>query len=419
MDKKLEDILNEALAPELKEQLQEAFNSKVEAMRSEVEESVRAELANRYEHDKSQLVEAMDRMLSDVIRVHEEAKADEIAKLRESRSKIAESNNSAKAAIRKQIAAMADTSGKLIAESLNKEVTALRDQRLAITAKAEALAEDVAAVKSKLAENHATHLEKINEFITRQLTKELMEFAEDKRALTEARVKFASEAKAKLAETQKAFIKEAAKKVEETVNGTLAREMKQLHEDLEAQRQNSFGRRIFEAVAAEFQTSYLAEGTEMRKLQKVLESKEAEVAAKAAEVAAVEQKLNEAAEAKAAAERKVALAEARAERTRIMSELMSNLKGDKRAVMESMLETTKTSQLRAAFNKLLPVVLNEGSARKGAPTGKKVLAESKAVEAASTTVTGDRSVREVVATQTEVENNAESAAIVRLAGIRK
>jgi hypothetical protein len=189
--------------------------------------------------------------------------------------------------------------------------------------------------------------------------------------------------------------------------------MKQLHEDIEAHRQNDFGRRIFEAVAAEFQTSYLAEGTEMRKLQQVLESKEAEIAAKQAEVAAVEQKLTEAAEAKAAAERKIALAEGRAERTKIMSELMSNLKGDKRAVMESMLETTKTSQLRAAFNKLLPVVLNEGPVRV-LPTGKKVLTESPAQ-----TVTGDREVRETSQPVAKDENYPEMAAIVRLAGVRK
>ena len=418
MDKKLEDILNEALAPELKEQLQEAFDKKVEGMRAEVEESVRAELANRYEHDKSQLVEAMDRMLSDVIRVHEATKAEEIAKLRETRNTIAESHNTAKAAFRKQLSSMADVSGKLISESLNKEIVALRDQRVAITNKAEALAEDVAAVKSKLTENHARHLEKINEFITRSLTKELMEFSQDKKALVETRVKLISESKQKLAETQKAFIKEAAKKVEETIEGALAREMTQLHEDLERQRQNSFGRRIFEAVAAEFQTSYLAEGTEMRKLQKVLESKEAEIAAKSAEIDAVEQKLNEAATLRQAAERKIIVAEERTARTKIMSELLSNLRGDKRSVMESMLETTKTSQLRASFNKLLPVVLNENTRKAVAPTGKKVLAES-ASQTASTTVTGDRSAREVAKTQTEVENSTESAAIVRLAGIRK
>jgi hypothetical protein len=415
MDKKLEDILNEALAPELKEQLQEAFNTKVEGMRVEVEESVRAELANRYEHDKGQLVEAMDRMLSDVIRVHEEAKAEEITKLKEARQKVEESATATKALLRKQIASMANNSGKLINESLSKEISALRAQRTTITAKAEALAEDVAGVKSRLAENHAKHLEKINSFISKQLTKEIMEFAQDKRALVETRVKLISENREKLAETQKAFVKEAAKKVEDTVNGALTREMKQLHEDLERQRQNSFGRRIFEAVAAEFQTSYLAEGTEMRKLQKVLEGKEAEIAAVQAEVEAAEQKLTEAAKAKEAAERKIALAESRAERTKIMSELMSNLRGDKRAVMESMLETTKTSQLRASFNKLLPVVLNE--TRKVAPTGnKKVLNEK---SAAQTTVTGDRNERVIVESQEESQENTEMAAIMRLAGVRK
>ena len=414
MDKKLEDILNEALAPELKAQLQEAFDSKVDAMRVEVEESVRAELANRYEHDKSQLVEAMDRMLSDVVRVHEETKANEIAKLKEARSKIAESNRSAKAALRSQLAGMAETSGKLISESLTKEIKALQTQREVITAKAEALAEDVASVKDRLAENHERHLAKINEFITRQLTKELMEFESDKRSLVEARVKLISESKQKLAETQQRFVKEAAKKVEVTINEALSREMKQLHEDLEAQRQNSFGRRIFEAVAAEFQTSYLAEGTEMRKLQKVLESKQAEIEAKDAEVAAAKQKLSEAVKAQEVTARKVQIAEARAERTKIMSELMSNLKGDKRAVMESMLETTKTSQLRASFAKLLPVVLNEGNRKAVAPTGKKVLTETPAQ-----TVTGNRDERLVTESKDETQENEEIAAIVALAGIRK
>lgn len=414
MDKKLEDILNEALAPELKEQLQEAFDAKVATMRTEVEESLKADFAAQYEHDKGQLVEAMDRMLSDVIRVHEEAKAEEIAKLRESRSKIEESAKAGKAAVRKQIAALAESSGSVISEALTKEISSLRDERLSLTAKAEALSEDVEALKSKLVENHEKHLEKINGFITESLTREISEFVQDKRALTEARVKFASEAKQKLAETQKTFVKESAKKVEQVINATLKREMKQLHEDIEAHRQNDFGRRIFEAVAAEFQTSYLAEGTEMRKLEKMLESKEAEIAAKQAEVEAAAQKLNEAAEANQAAVRKVQIAEARTERTKIMSELMSNLKGEKRTVMESMLETTKTSQLRAAFNKLLPVVLNEGTRKVAASTGKKVLNESPAQ-----TVTGDRDVRETAQPVVQEENNQELAAIVQLAGIRK
>lgn len=412
MEKKLEDILNEALAPELKAQLQEAFDAKVEAMREQVQESVEAELANRYEHDKGQLVEAMDRMLTDVIRVHEEAKAAEITKLRESRTKFEANTKDVKTALRTRISEMADKSASLITDNLTREITKLRGQKIAVNEAAEKLATDVASVKKGLSENHARHLSKINEFITRQLTKELREFEQDKRDLVETRVKLVTENKQKLAEAQSKFVKEAAKKVEQTIGVTLKREMTQLHEDLERNRQNSFGRRIFEAVAAEFQTSYLAEGTEMRKLQKMLESKQEEVEAKAAEADVAKSQLAEAKKSTVEAERKVALAESRAERTKIMSELMGNLKGEKRAVMESMLETTKTSVLRQAFSKLLPVVLSEGT-RKVAPTGTKVLNESP-----SQTVTGNRG-RIVEETKDEAQNNAEIAAIVHLAGIRK
>lgn len=415
MTKKLEDILNEALAPELKAHLQEAFDKKVEDMREQVE----AELSNRYEHDKNQLVEAMDRMLTDVVRVHEEAKAEEINKLRESRERFEASSSAVKAALRARIAEMAEVSGKLINESLSKEISKLHAQKSEMVSMSEKLAEDVAAVKNTLAENHEKHLAKINEFVTRNLRKELAEFEQDKRALVETRVKLISESKQKIADTQKKFVSEAAKKVEAVINETLKREMVQLHEDLERNRQNSFGRKIFEAVAAEFQMSYLAEGTEMRKLQKMLESKEAELLAERESAEEAKQKLAEAAEAQAQTERKVALAEARAERIKIMSELMSNLKGDKRAVMESMLETTKTSQLRAAFNKLLPVVLQEGT-RKAPTTGKKVLNEtSSAPKAAATTVTGDRNSRVIEENHDDIQNNEEIATILHLAGIRK
>lgn len=415
MTKKLEDILNEALAPELKAHLQEAFDKKVEEMRDQVA----ADMANRFEHDKAQLVEAMDRMLSDVVRVHEETKAEEIAKLREARERYETSSKAAKTALRARIAEMANVSGKLINESLTKEISKLRVQKGEMLSMSEKLAEDVAAVKNTLAENHEKHLAKINDFITRNLRKELVEFEQDKRALIETRVKLISESKQKLAETQKKFVSEAAKKVEATVTDTLKREMVQLHEDLERNRQNSFGRKIFEAVAAEFQMSYLAEGTEMRKLQKIVESKDAELAAERVAAETAKRRLAEAAKAQAETERKVALAEGRAERTKIMSELMSNLKGDKRAVMESMLETTKTSQLRAAFNKLLPVVLNEG-ARKAPTTGKKVLTENPVPKAAAaTTVTGDRAGRVLEESQEDIQNDKEIAAILHLAGVRK
>lgn len=411
MKKTIEDILNETLAPEMKASLQEAFDAKVEAMRAELVESVQTDLAARYEHDKSQLVEAMDQMLSDVIRVHEEAKAAEIAKLVEARNKYESAITENKAVIRKNISEMAKNSHDFITKHLVTEIESLRSQKLAIAEEASKLSEGIEGVKASLVENHETHLEKINEFVTRQLQKEISEFAQDKRALVETRVKLIAENKARLAEAQSKFIREAAKKVEGAINETLTREMSQLHEDIERNRENAFGRRIFEAVAAEYMSSHLAEGSEVRKLMAILESKDAELAARSDEVASVKLKLDEAMEASVEAQRQAARVEQRAQRTKIMSDLLSNIRGEKRAVMESMLESTKTANLKSAFDRLLPVVLAEGT-RKAAPTSKETLTETRV---APDVATGDRQARDEV----QVADNGDIAEIVHLAGINR
>jgi hypothetical protein len=273
-------------------------------------------------------------------------------------------------------------------------------------------------MKESLAKMYAKRIRKIDEFVVRQVQAELKEFNQDHRSLVETRVKLVSEGRKRLRETQARFVKEAAKNVEKVVNEALKGEMTQLHEDLERNRQNMFGRRIFEAVAAEYLTSYLAEGTEIRKLQTTLESVKSEADdAKA--------KLNEALKEGQIATRKARLAEDRAVRNKMLSELLSNLRGEKRAIMEGMLETVKTPALRESFNKLLPVVLNETTR----PTAQKrplmEVAQRKTIApaaASSTVVTGDnqRATRLFESAQAETTDfNDDIAQVVRLAGIQK
>lgn len=405
MPKSIEEILNETLAPEIKASLQEAFDAKLNTMRVQIEESTRDDMAARYEADRASLLEATDKMLTDVVRVHEEAKAAEIAKLRESRMRYEAAIKESKDATRKRIGKMVEASTQVISESLKNEVKSLRDQKVSIANEAKHLSESVEAIKSELLENHANHIAKINEFVTSQLTRELKEFEQDKRALVETRAKLLSENKSKLAETQARFITEAAKKVDQVVTETLKGEMAQLHEDVERYRQNEFGRELFEAFASTYMASHLSEGSAVRKLKKVLESKESEIIAARTLAESAQAKLDEAATAVSRAERRSTILEERMQRNQIMSDLLSTLRGSSRNVMEGMLETTKTNDLKSAFDRLLPVVLKEGSTKKIAPTGKKILSE---------TVTGDRPVRE------EIKDEDESiAAIVHLAGIRK
>ena len=230
------------------------------------------------------------------------------------------------------------------------------------------------------------------------------------------RVKLVSESRNRLRTAQTRFVREAAKKVEKAINETLRREMTQLHEDLEKNRQNMFGRRIFEAVAAEFMTSYLAEGTEIRKLQGILQEKEQALGTATS-------KLDEAMKESQIATRKVRLAEDRAQRTKILGELLNNLRGEKRTIMEGMLETVKTDSLRASFEKLLPVVLNEAT-RKAPMPQKKVLTENRAMrerEPSATVVTGgQRGNRLAEAADAEaLEIDPDIAQVIRLAGIHK
>ena len=101
-------------------------------------------------------------------------------------------------------------------------------------------------------------------------------------------------------------------------------------------------------------------------------------------------------------EREIRIAADRAERTKVMSELLAPLGADQKEVMKSLLESTQTGKLRTAFDKYLPAVL-EGETKKVAKT---TLTEG-------TAVTGDREVK--VQPQVGSDNILE---IRKLAGLK-
>jgi len=416
MDQTIAKILgDETLPKELVNSLQEAFDQRVAQARTEADLAIREEMAKRYEHDKSTLVEAIDRMLTDVVQKHEQEKAEAVSRFTESRSKFRKAIGESRKAYKTKMAESVTASRKFVSEQLVREITKLREARMKTIAERTRVAETLEVERAKMANQAAGRLKKVDEFVVRQVTKELKEFNEDHRALVETRVKLVAEGRKRIKEMQARFVKESAHRVEKVINETLSREMTQLHEDLEKNRQNMFGRRIFEAVAAEFMTSYLAEGTEIRKVQKVLEAKEQEITTAKA-------KLAEAAQAADVAQRKAKLAEDRSDRAKVMGELLSNLRGEKRTIMEGMLETVRTTALRETFNKLLPVVLSE-TARKPAPaaTGRRPIHGAPAERSASV-VTGDHRTNrlfEAVRDEAAEGVDQEIAQVMRLAGISK
>ncbi len=319
--------------------IEAAFSKKIEENRDQVTAQLREEFAQKYTHDKTVMVEAIDKMLSERL-------AAEMAELVEDKKALAE----AKVAYQHKMTSDAKVLESFVLGQLGKELVEFQNDR------------------QKVTEN----FHKLEQFVVHALAKEINEFAVDKRDLAETKVKLVREAKSKFEEIKSKFIQRSAAVVQEAVTTKLTSEIKQLKEDIDSARENSFGRRLFEAFAQEYSGSYLNEKSETSKLLRVIEKKEQELAeAKSA----ISQK-DTIVESK---DREIRITKDLMERKAVMSEMLAPLSADKREVMQSLLESVKTSKLRDAYDKYLPAVI-EGEKRK---VTKVALTES-------TAVTGDK-----------------------------
>lgn len=353
---------NNVISEEIKADIEAAWNSRIQENREEVTQQLREEFAQKYEHDKSVMIEAIDQMITDRL-------STEIQEFTEDRKQLAEAKARYAVAIREH-------SGKLndfVLKSLAKEVTELHiDQKV-------------------MAENFA----KLEEFIVEALAKEIADFYEDKKDLAETKVRLVKEAKQQFALLKSKFVKQTAGLVEDVVTRGLTKEISQLKEDIDAARQNDFGRKIFEAFTTEYQNSLLNEKSETSKLLKVIADKE-QALAEARDAITQKQRLVE------SKEQEIARAQAMAQRKEVMSELLGPLSKDQKEIMSELLESVQTGKLRSSFDKYLPAVLSGST-----PEKKKALVEAKEI-------TGNKEINSI----SSANGQAEVIDIRRLAGLK-
>ena len=343
------DLVNE----ETRAEIQEAWDQKLSEVKEEAKTEVREEFAQRYEHDKSVMVEAMDRLVN-------EALSKEIAEFVEDRKQLAAQRVMYKRGVKPHM----ETLQKFVTRQLATEMAELQADR-------KSMAEQIKTLEA---------------FVTSTLAKELNEFEADKRSVVETRVKLVKEAKEKFAQIRNAFIKKASKIVEQVVSQNITKEMTQFKDDIKTARENNFGRKIFEAYTSEYLTSYLHETSEIRKLQKQLNetTKQVEENEKLLESEKIEK-------------HKI---ESRHRRDKVLNEMLGPLSGDKKEVMGNLLETVQTDNLKTAFTKYLPHVMKD--AKKAS-----IISESR------TEKTGDKTQANTQAK----EQDADVLSIRKLAGI--
>lgn len=347
--------------------INEAWEAKLNEAREQVRAELREEFAQKYNHDRDVMVEALDKMITANLSL-------EISEFQAERAALNEDRVAAQQKLRETASRFND----FLVTKLAEEIKELRNER-------------VIQVESR---------ERLEQFVVHALAREIKDFAQDKRAVVEAKVRLVSEGRKQIAQLKQRFVAENAKRLGQAVTEHLTGEMQQLKEDIKIARENDFGRRIFESFASEYSTTHLNDKAETRKLVSTIQQKEAQLA-EAAQSIAEAKKLVE------AKEREVRIIKESTQRERVLGDLLGTLNSEKAAVMKDLLESVQTPKLQAAFDKYLPAVLNNGKQRQ-TPQAKSVLSESIVQE-----VTGDKSAK----VEVEVEQRDNVIDLKRLAGL--
>ena len=355
-------IINE----DTKQAINEAWEAKLNEAREQLRAEIREEFAGRYEHDKSVMVEALDKMITENL-------SQEIREFAEEKAQLAAD----RVRFNKRMQESAGKFDQFLVRKLAEEIKELHEDR-------------------KQYQNSVGRLEK---FVVKSLAEEIQEFSKDKQDVVETKVRLVKEASAKLEQLQKQFVQQSAVLVKEAVSRRLTSELTQLKEDIQVARENNFGRRLFEAFASEFAITHLNENKEIAKLQSALKEKDHQIL----EAKTIAVKQSHIVESK---EKELRILKESQERQKTLDELLKPLNREKQSVMIQLLENVQTPRLRSAYEKYLPAVLNNGTT--AAPKAdKQVLSESRKE------VTGDKSAK--VGAET-VDNNV--IEIKRLAGLK-
>ena len=355
---------SELLSEEAQQEITEAWESKLNEAREQVRAELREEFAQRYEHDKTVMVEALDRMVT-------EGLATEIQAVQAEKQQLAEDRVKFQSKMKESSTKFND----FMVTKLAEEIGELRKDR----------------------KMHTEGVQKLEQFVVHALAREIQEFATDKQDVVNTKVRLVREARKQLETLKAKFVTESAKKMSNAVSTHLKAELGQLQEDIKVARENNFGRRIFEAYATEFGATHLNEKQEVRKLHDIIAAKDT----KLSEAIRFTQKAKVLVESK---EREIRMIKESNERETAMEELLAPLNSEKQEVMRNLLESVQTKRLAGAFEKYLPAVLEDRSVK-----AKSVITETVSV------ATGDKSARSPDADQVEQRSNVID--LKRLAGL--
>ncbi len=380
--------------------ISEAWDAQLIEARNAIRDELREEFANRYEHDKSVMVSALDKMVTESLN-------DEIREMREELQKAAVDRIENKQKMRKDISEKVSKITEFMTHQLAKEIKDFRHERKQYDegiSRLEGfvmkqLSEEIGSF-SKDRTKYTESLSFLETFVMKQLSEEIGSFSKDRNSLIETKVNLIATAKQKMNEMQKNFIKNSSVLVHEAVTKSLKTEITDLKEDIQAARENMFGRRLFEAFASEFSITHLNENKEMAKLRSLLKAKNRQIQEST-------RIINDTSKLFETKEKELKVLKESVERKAVLAELLNPLGKEKASIMSDLLESVQTPKLRSVYEKYLPAVLNQGSQK---PSQSSKIALTEATKLSETT--GDKA-----ATGANNDNADNIVTMKRLAGL--
>ena len=356
MEKFLEQLLSsDLLTEDSKNELRESFQQILEKAQDEARQEARDELSEQYEKDKTRLINAVDRMVRESITDHLVEFKEDVALLQKKKAKAA----------------------KAIAEA---------DQRAA-----RKVAEALDVIKRE------------NKSVIRN---EIGELVEDFKLQRQQHVKLMKEGRAKLAEEREELIGKMANVLEHLTKKELKGIMEEYKNDIRKARENNFGRKMFEAFVAEFETSYFSRDKVLDALKKKVSESEAK-RSKLEESA--KKKIRELKESAARETAKRTRLEESVKREKKIARLTNTLSGSAKTQMKELLEGVSVDRMDKVFESYLDIVTRDNK-----KTGRKTLNEGRKTSSNSFR-TGNRP----VVTESEDEVDQDILDLQRRSGIRR
>ena len=171
---------NNVVSEEIKESIEKAWEARIIENREQVSQQLREEFAQKYEHDKSVMIEAVERMITDSIK-------DEIVEFVDDRNALAE--------MKVKYAKKMSSDSKLMKEFVTRQ----------LASEVRELHEDQVAMASKFGT--------LEQFVVEALAQEITEFYKDKQDLAATKVRLVREGREQLKKVKQEFVQRAATSV--------------------------------------------------------------------------------------------------------------------------------------------------------------------------------------------------------------